>query len=114
MPADKRTILITGVSRGLGRAMTEEFIRLGHTVIGCGRSETAIAGLKKQFASPNDFAAVDVASDEQVAAWAKRILQSHGAPDLLLNNAALINGNAPLWEVPAKEFSEVIDVNIKG
>jgi NAD(P)-dependent dehydrogenase (short-subunit alcohol dehydrogenase family) len=109
-----KKILITGVSRGLGRAMSEEFIRLGHTVMGCGRSETAIAGLKKQFASPNDFAAVDVASDEQVAAWAKRILQSHGAPDLLLNNAALINGNAPLWEVPAKEFSEVIDVNIKG
>jgi NAD(P)-dependent dehydrogenase (short-subunit alcohol dehydrogenase family) len=113
MPASKK-ILITGVSRGLGRAMTEEFIRLGHTVIGCGRSEKAMAELKKQFASPNDFAAVDVASDEQVAAWAKRILSSHGAPDLLLNNAALINRNAPLWEVPASEFSDVIDVNIKG
>src|SRR5205807_5285973 len=30
------------------------------------------------------------------------------------NNAALINPNAPLWEVPAEEFSDVIDVNIKG
>jgi NAD(P)-dependent dehydrogenase (short-subunit alcohol dehydrogenase family) len=94
--------------------MAEEFIRLGHTVIGCGRSEKAIAELRKEFASPNDFAAVDVASDEQVASWAKHILSSHGAPDLLLNNAALINRNAPLWEVPAKEFSDIIDVNIKG
>jgi len=33
---------------------------------------------------------------------------------LLINNAALINRNAPLWKVPAKEFSDVIDVNIKG
>jgi NAD(P)-dependent dehydrogenase (short-subunit alcohol dehydrogenase family) len=114
MPASKKVILITGVSRGLGRAMTEEFIRIGHTVIGCGRSESAIAELKKQFPAPHDFTAVDVASDEQVAAWAKRVLPSHGAPDLLLNNAALINRNAPLWEVPAKEFSEIIDVNIKG
>ena len=57
---------------------------------------------------------MDVASDEQVAAWARCILQSHGAPDLLLNNAALINRNAPLWEVSAKEFSDIIDVNIKG
>jgi NAD(P)-dependent dehydrogenase (short-subunit alcohol dehydrogenase family) len=113
MPGNKK-ILLTGVSRGLGRAMAEEFIRLGHTVIGCGRSEKAIAELRKQFASPNDFAVVDVASDEQVAAWAKRILQSNGTPDLLLNNAALINRNAPLWEVPAKEFSDIIDVNIKG
>jgi len=41
-------------------------------------------------------------------------LAAHGAPDLLLNNAALINRNAPLWKVPAGEFSDVIDVNIKG
>jgi NAD(P)-dependent dehydrogenase (short-subunit alcohol dehydrogenase family) len=41
-------------------------------------------------------------------------LKSHGPPDLLLNNAALIARNAPLWEVPAREFSDVIDVNIKG
>jgi NAD(P)-dependent dehydrogenase (short-subunit alcohol dehydrogenase family) len=109
-----KTILITGVSRGLGRAMAEEFIRLGHTVIGCGRSEKHIAELKKQFPDPNDFTAVDVTSDGQVAAWAKRILSSHGVPDLLLNNAALINRNAPLWEVPAREFSDIIDVNIKG
>ena len=32
----------------------------------------------------------------------------------MLNNAALINANAPLWQVPAKEFDTVIDVNIKG
>jgi short-subunit dehydrogenase involved in D-alanine esterification of teichoic acids len=92
----KRTILITGVSRGLGRALTEEFIRLGHVVIGCGRSEKEIAQLQKQFPSPNDFSIVDVSSDEQVAAWAKKILSSHAAPELLLNNAALINRNAPL------------------
>jgi NAD(P)-dependent dehydrogenase (short-subunit alcohol dehydrogenase family) len=109
-----KTILITGVTRGLGLALTEEFIRLGHVVLGCGRSEKEIAQLQKQFPAPNDFAVVDVSADEQVAAWAKRVLQSHAAPDLLLNNAALINRNAPLWEISAQEFSYVIDVNIKG
>jgi NAD(P)-dependent dehydrogenase (short-subunit alcohol dehydrogenase family) len=109
-----KQILITGVSRGLGRALTAEFIRLGHTVIGCGRSETEIALLQKQFAVPNDFAVVDVADNDQVSAWAKRILTAHGAPDLVLNNAALINHNAPLWEVPVREFSDVVDVNLKG
>jgi len=109
-----KLILITGVSRGLGRALAEEFIRLGHTVLGCGRSEKDIAQLRKQFFAPNDFTVVDVADDSQVAAWAKRVLESHAAPDLLLNNAALINRNAKLWEVPAREFSDVIDVNLKG
>jgi NAD(P)-dependent dehydrogenase (short-subunit alcohol dehydrogenase family) len=107
-------ILITGVTRGLGRALAEEFIRLGHALVGCGRSEREIDQLQKQFAAPNDFAAVNVADDSQVAAWAGRILSSHGPPDLLLNNAALINRNAKLWEVPAQEFSDVVDVNIKG
>src|SRR5690242_752878 len=114
MAANSRTVLITGVSRGLGRAMAEEFIRLGHVVLGCGRSEKEIAMLRKQFPAPNNFAVVNVADDAQVAAWAKRVLTSHDAPDLLLNNAALVNRNAPLWKVPAREFSDVIDVNIKG
>ncbi len=136
-----KTILLTGVTRGLGRALTEEFIRLGHVVLGCGRSEREIAALQKKFPAPNHFAVVDVADDEQVAAWAEKILRTalaaqasclcgsenqkaertskmpvplHTAPDLLLNNAALINRNAPLWQVPAREFSDVIDVNIKG
>jgi NAD(P)-dependent dehydrogenase (short-subunit alcohol dehydrogenase family) len=109
-----KTILITGVSRGCGRALAEEFVRLGHVITGCGRSEKDIAALQKQFPAPNHFSVVDVADDAQVAAWAKKVLATHTAPDLLLNNAALINKNARLWEVPAKEFSDVIDVNIKG
>lgn len=109
-----KLVVITGVSRGLGRAMAEEFIRRGHIVAGCGRNAKAVAELAKRHGTPNDFAAVDVASDEAVRSWAERVLQSHGAPDLLLNNAALINRNAPLWEVGAQEFSEVVDVNIKG
>ena len=109
-----KTIVITGVSRGCGRALAEEFIRGGHTVIGCGRSEKDISVLQNLFPAPHHFSIVDVAEDAQVAAWAKKVLASRGAPDLLLNNAALINRNAPLWKVPAQEFSEVIDVNIKG
>jgi len=109
-----RIILITGVTRGLGRAMVGEFARLGHTVIGCGRSSEAIEQLRKTFGKQHDFAEVDIASDEQVKSWAGRVLKSHSQPDLLLNNAALINKNAPLWKVSAQEFSEVIDVNIKG
>src|ERR1039458_3075236 len=110
----EKTILITGVSRGLGRQHTGEFVRLDHVVLGCGRSAKEIAALQKQFSAPNDFAVVDVADDAQVAAWAKKILATHTAPELLLNNAALINRNAPLWKVSAREFSNVIDVNLKG
>lgn len=110
----RRIILITGVTRGLGWAMVTEFARLGHVVVGCGRSGKEIEALTKSHPEPHRFCRLDVARDEQVASWARSVLESHGAPDLMLNNAAIINGNAQLWEVPAAEFSEVIDVNVKG
>jgi NAD(P)-dependent dehydrogenase (short-subunit alcohol dehydrogenase family) len=109
-----KRIVITGVTRGLGHALAEEFIRLDHTVAGCGRSRNEIARLSEKFTAPNQFAVIDVTSDEQVKAWAEDVIKKIGPPDLLLNNAAIINCNAPLWKVPAKEFSDIIDVNIKG
>lgn len=111
---DNKTILITGVTRGLGRALVTEFARLGHTVLGCGRSQREIRKLNEQYGQPHDFYAVDVASDDAVKSWASICLTTHGAPDLVLNNAAIINKNAPLWEVEAREFSEVLDINVKG
>ncbi len=112
--AQRRHVLITGVSRGLGRAMTAEFIRLGHRVAGCGRNEAAIAALNQAFGPENRFSVVDVREDGQVAAWARDVLDSMGPPDLLLNAAAVINRNAPLWQVPRDEFDTLVDINIKG
>jgi NAD(P)-dependent dehydrogenase (short-subunit alcohol dehydrogenase family) len=111
--AGKRTIVITGVTRGLGRALTEGFAALGHSVAGCGRSAPAIDELRGTLGEHNDFAVVDVSRDDQVAVWAKRVLAG-GPPDLLLNNAAVINKSATLWSVPASEIDQVIDINVKG
>ncbi len=113
MPGGK-IILITGVTRGLGRAMTTEFIRLGHTVLGCGRSAKEIDRLRKTHGAPHDFYPVDVASDSAVKSWASLLLTSHGAPDLLLNNAGAINRNARLWEIETREFDEVMNTNLRG
>ncbi|MFO1489082.1 MAG: SDR family NAD(P)-dependent oxidoreductase [Verrucomicrobiota bacterium] len=113
MPESK-TILITGVTRGLGRALVAEFVREGHKVLGCARSQKEIRKLNDQYGQPHDFYAVDVASDDAVKSWASLCLISHGPPDLILNNAGVINKSAPLWEVSSREFSELIDVNVKG
>jgi NAD(P)-dependent dehydrogenase (short-subunit alcohol dehydrogenase family) len=94
--------------------MAKEFIRLGHTVLGCGRSKRDIDDLRRRFPRPHDFYTVDVSSDDDVKSWASLLLASHGPPDLVMNNAGVINRNAPLWEVPLHEFSLVIDVNLKG
>lgn len=107
-------VVLTGVSRGLGRAMAAEFIERGETVLGCARSKRDINELATRYGKPHHFAAVDVTDDPAVAAWAKLILENNPPPDFLINNAAVINRNAPLWKVPAADFSDVIDINIKG
>jgi NAD(P)-dependent dehydrogenase (short-subunit alcohol dehydrogenase family) len=112
--AEQRRVLLTGISRGLGRAMFEQFAARGHIVAGCARSPGAIAELAAQWGPPHDFQCVDVSRAAEVEQWAKGVLERIGPPDLLLNNAALINQLAPLWDVPVQEFSEMIDVNIKG
>jgi len=109
-----RRIVITGAGRGLGWAMTAKFAELGHTVIGCSRQAKHVESLSREFGRPHRFDAVDVADEAAVGRWAGEVLADSGPPDLLLNNAAVVNHNAVLWNVSPDEFSHVIDVNIKG
>ena len=94
--------------------MTDRFVHLGHKVLGCSRSKDEIAELNRIYGNGSHFEVVDVTLDESVNDWAKNCLSIAGTPDLLLNNAAIVNRNAQLWKVPESEFSAVVDVNIKG
>jgi NAD(P)-dependent dehydrogenase (short-subunit alcohol dehydrogenase family) len=109
-----KRIVITGVGRGLGRAMADGFIAAGHVVFGCSFSSDAIIELRRQYGEPHSFRAVDVTQEAEVGQWAKEVLSNGGPPDLLVNNAGAMNRNAPLWRVPAEEFNRVIEVNVKG
>ncbi|MGB3614680.1 MAG: SDR family NAD(P)-dependent oxidoreductase [Elainellaceae cyanobacterium] len=108
-----RHILITGVSRGLGRAMVEGFVEAGHRVTGCARSSAAVGALCQAFPQER-FASVDVADDGAVATWMKNVAAQDSLPDLVINNAGVINDPAPLWQLSAEAVDPVIDVNIKG
>lgn len=111
---EPKQILITGVSRGLGAALTEEFTSLGHTVVGCARKSEMAAEYNARFGTPHQFHAVDIRDERQVSSWAGDVLGAGVVPDLILNNAAIINRNANLWETDTDEFSDVVDINIKG
>ncbi|MBX3741369.1 MAG: SDR family oxidoreductase [Akkermansiaceae bacterium] len=107
-------VLITGCTRGLGLAMARSFAARGWKVSGCGTKADAAARLAEELGDGHFIRQCDVTSSAEVAAFAQDVMDGPGAPDLLLNNAAVINANAPLWEVPPEEFSRVIDVNLKG
>ena len=111
---EQRVAWVTGCSRGLGRAMVRGLAGRGWTVAGLARSEEGVAALQEQLPAPHHFAVVDVVDDQAVARFCATAAAAVGPPDLLLNNAGVINTPAVLWEVGEEEFSRVIDVNIKG
>lgn len=109
-----RRIVLTGATRGLGRAMVETFVEFGHQVLGCGRAADLIADLSERFGEPHAFHVVDVGVDSEVKAWAEDVISRYGPPDLLLNNAAVMNRQARLWEIAANEFDVLTTINING
>ena len=106
-------IVITGVTKGLGRALCEGFIKLGHTVVGCGRSLNEIEKLNHLYPD-HQFDVVDLSNNQQVQTWAKKVIEKWGSPDFLVNNAAIINQPLPLWEISEEEFVKLTDINING
>ena len=111
---EKRVVVITGVARGLGRAMALEFAEYGHRVAGCSRNNTKLLSLGKELGALHSLETLDVREDEAVAEWSQKVVKEYGGPDLLLNNAAVINPNKFLWDLSEDEFGRVIDINIKG
>lgn len=107
-------VVITGATRGLGRAMTARFVEHGWTVSGCGRDHVQIESLRAAYPAPQRFDVVDMTQSQAVDVWAKSVVAAHGPPDLLLNNAAVINSLRPLWEVPVAEFQQLLNVNLLG
>jgi len=112
MAQKNRRIVITGATRGLGRALVDGMIPLGHQIYGCGTSSKLVDELKAKYPS-HHFEVVDVTKSASVDAWVKKVLAT-GAPDVLINNAAVINVPAKLWEIAEKDFNHMMNVNIVG
>lgn len=100
--------MVTGASRGLGLALAQEFVRLGHAVEGCSRSVLSAAAVGFPAAR------VDVSQASQVFDWAQRLERASHVPDILITNAALINAPAPLWQVSTSEIEAIISTNVLG
>lgn len=94
--------------------MAIEFSSRGWTVAGGARNIDALEGLSKQIDTNCLFLPMDVSDPESVESFARNIKENLGVPDLLVNNAGLINKNAHLVDVSPEEFSAVMAVNLGG
>lgn len=109
-----KLVCISGCSRGLGRAMAIEFSKRGWRVAGGARNAIALDELKAELTTEHFFYPFDTTQPVEVETFANLTEQALGVPDLLVNNAGLINKNAPLTQVQPDEFASVLAVNLGG
>lgn len=111
-----QVVAVSGAGAGLGRESALEMVRLGATVVGCGRrveplEETAAlaAGLPGKF----EHEALDIREEEPVGRFFDGLLARHGRLDTLLNNAG---GQflSPAEAITPKGFRTVLDLNVNG
>jgi 3-oxoacyl-[acyl-carrier protein] reductase len=114
---EKKVAVVTGGSRGIGRAVAEALLGEGWRVHFCGRTpehvETARAELAGRFGDAVSGAAVDARSQEEVDRFVAEVLREEGRIDCLVNNAGL-GVFGPVDELTGEQWREVIETNLSG
>lgn len=113
---DGKIVVISGAGSGLGREAALEMIRLGATVVGCGRRTEPLeetAALAEGLPGSFEHAALDIRDDENVDRFFDDLIGHHGRLDTLVNNAG---GQflSPAEAITPKGFRTVIELNVTG
>ncbi|MFH5822626.1 SDR family NAD(P)-dependent oxidoreductase [Georgenia sp. AZ-5] len=112
-----RTALVTGASRGIGRAIAVGLARAGLDVAVLARDERRLAEVAGEIRGLGRRAVVlpaDVADPEAVGAAVATAEAELGPVDLLVNNAGRIDAEVPLWEDDPDEWWSVVETNVRG
>lgn len=111
-----KTVVITGSTRGIGRGLAENFLKLGCRVVLSGRQQGAVDAVVEQLSALGEVSglACDIScSDDLQALWDHAVEQGGGV-DIWINNAGISIAKRPLDEQQSSDIESIVQTNLTG
>jgi NAD(P)-dependent dehydrogenase (short-subunit alcohol dehydrogenase family) len=109
-----KVAIVTGASRGIGRAIAELFAQEGASVVLCGRKQETLDQVAKQITGPTLPVACHVGRFEDLERLVDRTTREFGKIDILVNNAGTNIAQGPALEMTDAQFDKMIEINLKS
>jgi 3-oxoacyl-[acyl-carrier protein] reductase len=112
----EKLVLVTGASRGIGRAIALTLGAAGATVIGTATSDEGAVNISKIFTENNILGKgmrLNVTDNEQISDLLKNITEDYGSVDILINNAGITRDNI-LVRMKEDEWNDIINTNLSS
>ncbi len=109
---ENKTVLVTGASRGIGKAIAELFVAKGAYVIGTATSDSGAEKLSESYADNGIGLPLNLSSQESMSEFSDKLADSPNV-DILINNAGITRDNL-LMRMKDEEWDDVITTNLSG
>ncbi len=112
-----KTAVVTGASRGIGRAVALKFAEEGAQVIAVARNEENLVSLSAEFERKGlgcTTIAADISSESQCIEVVRKTLELSGKIDVLVNNAGLLGKRVEVTSIELSDWKRVFEVNVEG
>ena len=117
--------VVTGSSRGIGKAIAVEFVKAGYSVVINARDEVELKRAAEDISKLGDdgnnnnnnkvaYVAGDISQEQTCIALIEETVQKFGRIDVLVNNAGIRGESKKIHELTSSDWDEVIDINLKG